>query len=674
METVQEMRQVSVSEILEEHNLVVPEIQREYVWGRNDYGILESFLENIIKEFKTEISPQLKKIMNIGFLYSYKPNYSTDNEDKDVYLIDGQQRFTTIFLILFYLSIKENRKGEFIQLYRIELAKSKIAFDYRVRSLTHDFIIELVKNCSEIEDLLTIREKRWFLSNYKKDTTIKSIVGDEKLGGAFKIINNILKSESNKYFDFVSQNIKFWHFKTEETSQGEELYITMNSRGQQLADNETIRARLFQSGIAKDDPLRWSRLWEEWQDLFWKNRSDGATSADKGFNEFLACIGGLENFKKDKIKYSKENYESFKKIDSKVILNSLTLPTIESYIDALKYINKNKNNFKSNYFYSAWVDKCINEMWSIFNEEQTNWYADSTTSSRGTERNRMVFVWSVLEFYTRQKEEIKTDSFFKFFRIFYLRYHNNNRSVSTIFTAIKDYAEKGVCGEDNSEEHLKYKLINKISEKEVKAFESLIWEIEDHKFNLDGRDVGGVNIGYLIDLEKEYSLLEIRHIKNRLYEIFPLEKKKYLTIQNILLYYGEYWQDVNPWYYRNFEFDNWKRIIRDRDQNNKHTRKTFKRFFDEFILFDGTPSDFLLIKRKTILKKADCETLRQKFCWYNQYLSDNMWSKGNHIALREREGNDGAFPNEHKFYNIENNFTGNKQVELFDLLPAENKI
>jgi len=414
MDMLQEMKEVSVAEILKEHSLVVPEIQREYVWGRNDYDILKTFLEDIKKGFNNpsdniddntksllpflETANELQKkvlmdlianksnennIMNIGFLYSYKPNYFITDEGKDAYLIDGQQRFTTIFLILFYLAIKEERYNDFIQLYRVKLLESKIGFDYRVRSLTHNFIIDLIKNTTKFEDLLTISDKRWFLSNYKKDSTIRAIVGDRNSDGAFKIIHEQLHSLTNGYFDFVMNNIKFWHFKTEETSQGEELYITMNSRGQQLADNETIKAKLFE---LEGDQLKWSAKWEEWQDFFWKNRNkkDPTSNADKGFNEFLRWIQIIKMAENQTIDVNSEDENSIDRksitqiikweANQKLSIQYLNLPEIEEYFDIVYYLFikfKSLNCELSTFFgvynnfdllKSEWLSKAIDQI------------------------------------------------------------------------------------------------------------------------------------------------------------------------------------------------------------------------------------------------------------------------------------------------------------------------
>lgn len=372
MNIAKPMKEVSVEEILQNFNLIVPEIQREYVWGANENGIFDTFIKDVNDGFEkaSELSPDainlqqtllnpaldeatkkslislLDKIpksshsVNIGFLYSHKPGYYIGNDrEEDLYLIDGQQRFTTLFLMLFYFSIKENRKAEFLSLFKFDAKKEKIAFDYRVRSLTHQFIIDLIENVNLIDELLKIREGRWFLSNYKNDVTVSSIVGTDKRKGVFEILEKRFQGEALGYFNFVKKDIKFWHFKTEDTSQGEELYITMNSRGQQLADNENIRAKLFDSGEVRKNPLEWSGKWEIWQDFFWKtrNKKNPKFTADEGFNEFLRWVQLLKMYE---VEASSKSFIEVLQWDSQSKLNVeyLSLEDIEITFNALKYL------------------------------------------------------------------------------------------------------------------------------------------------------------------------------------------------------------------------------------------------------------------------------------------------------------------------------------------------
>lgn len=142
MKISNQMEEKNVAQIIEKYNLIIPEIQREYVWGNNDFDILDSFFRDIKEKYESEdqdihfqnlkenliqkinqgdfseINPLKEELdrynasqeMNIGFLYSYRPSYYVYNDvSDDVYLIDGQQRFTTLFLSLFFFALKEDK-------------------------------------------------------------------------------------------------------------------------------------------------------------------------------------------------------------------------------------------------------------------------------------------------------------------------------------------------------------------------------------------------------------------------------------------------------------------------------------------------------------------------------------------------------------------------------------
>lgn len=357
------LEELSVQQLAERYNFIVPEIQREYVWGNNEFSILDKFFTDIKEAIKeTSISEVdkvhisvlektleradekdkesirniitnylSKKELNIGFLYSYRPHYNYNSEINDVYLIDGQQRLTTLFLTLFYLSLKEDsNKSDFLNLIRFDFKSEKIGFDYRVRTLTHNFLIDIIHQCETLEGLETISEQNWFLSDYKNDVTIKAMLE------ALKKIGEHFKGESTEYYQFVKKQIRFWHFKTEDTTQGEELYITMNSRGQQLADNETIRARLFENEFIKCNQIEWGSKWEKWQDFFWRNKALGG-NADNGFNQFLVWVNIMECFSRKTFKNRELAEKEYKFLVSKnQVLDYVSLFQIEPYFNALE--------------------------------------------------------------------------------------------------------------------------------------------------------------------------------------------------------------------------------------------------------------------------------------------------------------------------------------------------
>ena len=272
------MQEKTILELLKEQYMVVPEIQREYVWGSEENKEkCKNLLEDIIKN---------EKGYNAGFLYSYDDyEYDTSKLNKEVYLIDGQQRFTTLYLTLFYLYIKHEKLNDNKEIFK--------KFSYRVRNLTKEFINVIIDKVKTVEDLHEISNKTWYLSVYRQDPTIKNIVN------FFTIFND--KSDENFIYNLTNnlekiESVKFYYFNTSQTSQGEELYITMNSRGEQIADYEDARVILLEK--VKENKLEKSKIFNDIEHFFWIHRKENEYSADRGFERFLKQIIGLKKLDK----------------------------------------------------------------------------------------------------------------------------------------------------------------------------------------------------------------------------------------------------------------------------------------------------------------------------------------------------------------------------------------
>ena len=710
----EQMEEFNVFQIISKYNLIVPEIQREYVWGNNDFNILDLFFNDIEEGANLESSNQknklqnlkeelLKKIsqddfnsvkkeidkfnssqaINIGFLYSYRPSYYIYNDvSEDVYLIDGQQRFTTLFLSLFFFALKEDKKDIFLQLFRFNPKKEKIAFDYRVRKKTHNFFIDLLNHCNTLDDVLNITEQTWFLSDYSHDVTIKAMV---------KTINKLNKRfprDEQTYYDFLLKKVKFWHFKTEATSQGEELYITMNSRGKVLADNESIRAKLFEQIKVSKKTREWNQKWEEWQDFFWKHKN-GNENADDGFNEFLRCISGLENYLSGKEEnfYSPKEYQD-NGIKASSLIANLNLDLISKYFLCYKFLIENKDQLKKGYTHLKWIDRCINRINILLNNQKTNWFADYKNDNRATERNYMVYVWSLLYYLSRvDLEKENLDEVCRTLRLYYVRYNNFIRSVTSIKKNIDEIKRDGVWNansefKDEKEKH--YFLLN-ISNDQVKKYEEIIWKIEDHPYNLKAKDLGNVNISHIVDFSVNPSFEDILLIKQKFFELFPVnEVRKGIVntkdLKTVLLHYGKYWYRVSPWYYTNLNFGDWKRIIRNLDGD----KTSFKLFFDDFKnknltdLKNELQNKFISKYRNELVNNSDIlpeMELREQLIIYS--LLTDIWTKGDYIAIYEDlpEDERRLFKNEkQEIYNTQSNFRGNYgNIKLWDMIKDDYK-
>tara|TARA_R110002051_G_scaffold131151_1_gene205029 strand:+ start:32827 stop:34980 length:2154 start_codon:yes stop_codon:yes gene_type:complete len=692
------MKESSVADLMQEFNFFIPEIQREYVWGNNQRDILSAFCKDIIQSKKTSVNAEWlqKKItsltanrkfdeiqqllldsengspINIGFLYSYDPNYNMDQYQthndayNDAYLIDGQQRFTTLFLMLFYLSLLEDKRSDFAEYFRYNIEKSTIAFDYRVRSLTHDFVLQLMDKVESKEQINEIEDSVWYVNEFDNDVTIASMIN------ALKIIQKEFENEETGYFDFILYQIKFWHFKTEKTNQGEELYITMNSRGKQLEENETVRAKLFE-GLTPDEQIRWSIEWENWQDFFWKNRED-SDNADDGFNEFLICISGLQSYLNEKDDFVESKADIF----DKHLLSNLSLEIIESYINSLEYLIKHQESFQENYEDASWVTKAITQIKVFIFNGSINWFVDYEHPNKATERMRMVFIWSVLEFIKQKsQEDDNIKDIYRFLRIYWLRFNNHDRGVSLLKERVNKQLKGGVWSQTNTkDEELRHTFyLRQESENVLCNYEEHIWKIEDHELNLNGYQVENINSSHLIDFEKLNSIDDLKTIYYKFNNLFSKNKPKDKLLSDILMFYGFYGMRRTPYYYHNYDFSSWRRIIRDFDSNSNCFKKFFSDYDGENLkeIFVQKKSNFLLKNKDTVEDAKDilkCDKLVNCIRFYI-LVSNNIWVKGGSIAYEDYEVDDilTTFEQHHTLFNTKGTFRGYGYARFTSVLP-----
>jgi len=497
MEELYKMQELSVKQLLNRYNFIVPEIQREFVWGQyydKADSVINNFFSDLSKQFYAAINNSKSVLpindnldywsitqeiiaeynkqepLNIGFLYSYLPNYHLENQIRhDVYLIDGQQRFTTLFIMLFFYALKENKKDDFITLFRFEYDFEKIAFDYRVRALTHNFILELVQKCNKFSDIDDLENKTWFLKDFKKDVTINSILG------TIKLLKKDYSQIPTGFFNYLSNKVKFWHFKTETTSQGEELYITMNSRGQALVDYENKKAKLFENRT-NQDKSKFGKKWEVWQDFFWKYKGENE-NADNGFNEFLKWIYEIENIKS--------------------IDNVVTLEIIETYFKSFLYVVENKNLL--NY------QNCKFPVYKDFISQFESKKNEPLLSAKNKVVLYPVLLYlnnskdSIVSFTEQYKYEINNSIELTQIHSFCRFFFNISRNSEAYKEAIKLLSISNLCFNQDITELIKYKENNKefrnilsdeellkltlfanADEKKRNELENVFWVAEDH--------------------------------------------------------------------------------------------------------------------------------------------------------------------------------------------------
>lgn len=279
--------------------IIIPEIQRDYVWTvENVDKLLKSILHNYQKkanlsldikcggetlpeDIRHHLAEEYQRIRfgtNIGFLYAYyDPTYAGR-----LFLIDGQQRLTTLMLVLLAAYCDGTKDSELKYEYRTKYYVDELPkLDYKVREVTHNFMVAFVNHITSDSEI-DFKNSVCFYDIFDKDKTTTRILGNYHVITKTLRDNGVYKNR-REFIDYIENYVEFNYFDTNLSEQGEKLYLYMNSRGEELSEQENVKAMLISRSTNKLDD---SRKWEDWQNFFWNERGENK-NADQGFKLFL---------------------------------------------------------------------------------------------------------------------------------------------------------------------------------------------------------------------------------------------------------------------------------------------------------------------------------------------------------------------------------------------------
>lgn len=194
----------------------IPIYQRNYAWEREEiYALIKDVYDSL-----------KKPVYYIGTLVTYKC------EDNVFEVIDGQQRLTTIYIILKALGI--------------ETISNTLTYSARKVSAA---TIEKMPNFGDEKD-----PGIYHGFEYAKDS-LSSIVGDEK-------------TDIDAFKDYFLNNVHIIHYRVPKDVDLNHYFEVMNSRGEQLEKHEIVKAKLCEQLIGDDVAMeKFSRIWEACSDM-----------------------------------------------------------------------------------------------------------------------------------------------------------------------------------------------------------------------------------------------------------------------------------------------------------------------------------------------------------------------------------------------------------------------
>lgn len=226
------------------HNLHfnIPIYQRLYVWKVNQ---IKTLLEDIKNSF-------LRNYENDFFLGGIMLSNNTSNQ---IDLVDGQQRFTTLWLICDYLSQYNSKLTNFTHTIEKE---PRIYFSIREKAQ------RFLKDKSSFKEF--INEQGDIVNGLENEVSeiIPLIEGQEiikNLLAEYSNPNNKEFIDLNKFTDFIYTKIQLTYTFIPGNSDMNRVFEAMNNRGKQLEHHELLKSRLLEK-IDSNDRLIYSLIWD----------------------------------------------------------------------------------------------------------------------------------------------------------------------------------------------------------------------------------------------------------------------------------------------------------------------------------------------------------------------------------------------------------------------------
>lgn len=282
-------KEITLKEIVKDKlEFLIPVYQRPYVWDEIE---INKLLEDLEHNFKNNSENNYF----VGNTYLTKSdNKSNLNNDKSTFyeVIDGQQRFTTFWLISFcYKRIGIN--SELTNYLEIEYNNNKkdIRFDFDIRKEVYEYLKGLLDGSSDrrFQDVSNFE----FLKN---------------IAAGIKTIEGYLKEKENEinlleFGNYIFNNVKFIFNEAPKNTDLNALFVALGTSGIQLQQSDILKARLLDKIIEKNERIKYSKIWEACENMYNYFESnvkisfpyDTSKIKENDFSEFNENMFNLKN-------------------------------------------------------------------------------------------------------------------------------------------------------------------------------------------------------------------------------------------------------------------------------------------------------------------------------------------------------------------------------------------
>lgn len=309
----------------------IPILQRNYAQGHS---------KRVREPFVTHLVDTLEKgrTLELDFIYGGERKGEQGDASKVLIPLDGQQRLTTLWLLYWYLAVKDNRLDG-------ELRRELSRFVYETRPMALDFCRYMLRITEGFEDAeaerieLLSKPEAYITNCYWYDLAWAQ---DATVSGMLKMLTEFARHYKTLQaipFERLEQCIGFYHLPLSDFGLTNDLYIRMNARGAQLTDFEHFKSELYKL-IGKHPRLEEvkTKMETTWVENLWAYKPKEADVVDEPFMGLLR----FATYVNDVIKQRREGktFERTQEPTSIAYLSSIysNSDSVERLIDMLEVL------------------------------------------------------------------------------------------------------------------------------------------------------------------------------------------------------------------------------------------------------------------------------------------------------------------------------------------------
>lgn len=255
---------LKLGEIFERFWFNVPEYQRPYVWSVEQ---IDHLFDDLIYSRDNNIGREY--FLGAFVLQKHKSSKDSDNGFDEFDVLDGQQRLTTIFLVLLVIknistdtdTIEACQGAIFQQGNKIKNVPERLRIIFKIRDEVQSFINDIYKD--------VIDEKKLSLIKTNTQSCNQTLANLSK--AIIHIYNRVvgLKEEGllNEFTNFLFTKVVVIYVSTTEMEDAFHMFTTLNSRGVPLHYCDILKS--MNMGAVPSDKLEiYSRIWEDMEEYF----------------------------------------------------------------------------------------------------------------------------------------------------------------------------------------------------------------------------------------------------------------------------------------------------------------------------------------------------------------------------------------------------------------------